>query len=182
MRVARSLPLAALGLALAANGLGAQGLSAPARGALSGVAIGGAAGLLFAHDACDDDPCAAGAYGLAGVAGSALFAGLGAVIGSQVGHDAAGRGAVTGAVIGGLVGAAGGIGLVAATCADDDCAPTGYTAVGLLGAALLGGVGALLGHAVGGWSNGGSNARAVVPVIRPAGDRVVVGLRVGLGQ
>lgn len=63
--------------------------ASPVLGGLAvGVASGAVAGLLFAHDACDQDPCSSGAYAVAAAGGASLLGAMGAWIGSRMrGHN-----------------------------------------------------------------------------------------------
>lgn len=139
-----------LALALTGRPSQAQGSSPAGKGALIGGPIGGAAGLLFAHDSCDGDPCTTGAFVVAAAAGGALFAGLGAVLASRVTQETSGRGARNGAIIGGLLGAIGGVLLILTTCESDECGPAGYAALGLTGAAAFATVGSMVGDVIAG--------------------------------
>lgn len=149
---------------------------------LIGTAIGGGsgvvAGLLFANEACDADPCSGGAQLVAAVAGGALLGAMGALIGAQArAPEAARRNAFTGAAIGAGLGVAGGVLLVATTC--DDCGFTGYTSLAMVGAGVMGGLGALIGSRVGrsdqAFRVGSTTASALIGA---AGRNVLMGVRI----
>lgn len=156
------------------------GISSALIGAVVGAGVGGVAGGLFAHDACNNDPCSAGAYVVAGAAGAALIAGMGAIIGSRVGKGgAAGRNARTGTVVGALVGAGAGLTVVATTCDSGECGFAAYSAVALASAAVLGAVGGVIGGAGGGGDTASREAAAVVaPILGPSSRGMRVGVRV----
>jgi hypothetical protein len=178
MSRARSTLIVALSLTLGVPSLAAQGLSNSDQGALAGAAAGGATGLLFAHVACDEYPCGSGVYVLFGAGGSALFAGLGAVIGSQVGREVEGRSALYGAVLGGLLGGAAGVTLVGSTCGHDECVSAGYVALGVTGAVVLGAAGSLIGGAAGRSRTASHVLTAqIVPVVSVSSRGVLLGIR-----
>lgn len=134
-------------------------------GALVGGGIGTGAGLLFVHDACDNDPCATGAYVLGAAVGAVALSGMGMLIGSRLRPGPRSRRHVwIGVAIGGALGAAGGITSVAALCEDDSCGFPSYASVAALGAGLLGGLGALIASEMGrgeeGVASGATGIRA----------------------
>ena len=146
-------------------------------GGIIGAGIGVGAGLLFAHDSCDMDPCGTGAYVTASALGAALLGASGALIGSEV--RIGGARARNGALLGVVVGAAAGIALVSATCETDECGAAGYTSVALVGAGVVGALGAM----IGGRDARPSSARLEVgptlleAILAPAPGRVMIGAR-----
>lgn len=127
---------------------------APRSPALVGALVGGGAGLgaglLFVHEACDDDPCSTFAYVLGAATGAAGLGLSGALIGSRANlPQPARRNAWIGTAIGGVIGAAGGIALMAATCDPGDCGPAGYVSFPLATGGVLAGVGGFVGSLFG---------------------------------
>lgn len=126
------------------------GLSPPLLGALVGGGTGLGAGLLFVHEACNDDPCSTFAYVLGAATGAAALGLSGALIGSRARlPQPARRNAWIGTAIGGVVGAAGGIALMAATCDEGDCGPAGYVSFPFATAGVLAGIGGFIGSLFG---------------------------------
>lgn len=167
-----------LAVAVTARDLDAQARSAAARGALIGAPMGGAAGLLFAYESCDGDPCVTSAYLVGAVAGAALFAGMGAIIAPRVAGDPGSRGARNGAILGGVLGALGGVLLIATTCDSDECGPAGYTSLGLTGGAILAAVGSMIGSGVAGSrSQFRLFGNEVVPLLGASSRGLVFGVR-----
>jgi hypothetical protein len=157
-----------------------QGTSPALIGALAGGGAGVGAGLLFAHEACNEDPCGTGAYVLTAVGGAALLGAMGALISSQAhAPHGARRSAWTGAAVGAAVGAVAGIVLVAASCENESCGPAGYASVAMVGAGVLGAVGAVLGSRLGAGSQefrlGDATA---IPILGPSSTGILVGARI----
>lgn len=149
-------------------------------GALVGGAGGGLAGLLFAHESCDDDPCSGGAYVLAGMGGAALLGVMGVVIGAQARDPlTARRNLWTGTAVGAAVGATAGVILVAASCGGQSCGPAGYISVAMVGGGLLGAAGAVIGSRVGRVSQAlGMGDVSAVPILGPSASGMLVGARI----
>lgn len=149
-------------------------------GAVVGGAGGGLAGLLFAHESCDDDPCSGGAYVLAGVGGAALLGVMGGVIGAQARDPlTARRNLWTGTAVGAAVGATAGVILVVASCGGQACGPAGYISVAMVGGSLLGAAGAVIGSRVGRVSQAlGMGDVSAVPILGPSASGMLVGVRI----
>lgn len=158
----------------------APSISPALLGAIVGGAGGGLAGLLFAHESCNEDPCSSGAYVLSGVGGAALLGAMGAVIGTHArGTRTARRSAWTGTAVGAVAGATAGIVLVAVSCGGQSCGPAGYVSVAMFGGGVLGAAGAAIGSRVGRVGRaldvGGQSA---VPILGLSASGMLVGARI----
>lgn len=160
--------------------LTAQATGPVAAGALVGGGVGVAAGLLFAQDSCDMDPCTSGTHVLAGAVGAALLGGSGALIGSRVRlAGSRGRRAINGALLGGVLGGVAGIVLTATSCDADECGAAGYASLAMAGAGVFGALGSLIGGSGGASSMDLDVGSAVVqPIVAPGSRGVMVGARI----
>lgn len=155
-----------------------EGTSPALIGALVGGGAGVVAGLLFVHEACNEDPCGTAAYVVGAVGGAALLGAMGTLIGSRTQvPPPARRTARIGAALGAGVGAVAGALLVAASCENESCGLAGYGSVAMAGAGVLGAVGAVVGSQLGGGTRAIQSGKASAnPILGPSGEGILAGV------